>query len=142
MLSRSQAGVLWAHNDSGDRPRVLRASAPTARLLADVAVTGAESFDWEDIARRAARDALLLGDIGDNLAQRATVVVYRVARAARRRRRTATAPAQRYELRYADGAHDAEALLRRSLQRRARRRHEELQRPLAASTSPSPRRAP
>ena len=57
VLSRSQRGVLWTHNDSGDSPRLL-AVGLDGRLLADVAVTGAEAFDWEDIAaepRRALR---------------------------------------------------------------------------------------
>ena len=76
VLSRTQPGVLWAHNDSGDSPRLL-AVARDGRLLAEVAVTGAESFDWEDIA--ATRGALLVGDIGDNVGQRDAVSVYRVA---------------------------------------------------------------
>jgi hypothetical protein len=109
VLSRSQPGVLWTHNDSGDRPRVLAVRAD-GRLLADVAVSGAAAFDWEDIAT--SRGALLLADIGDNLAQRESVDVYRVpephlgAVAV-----TATAPATRRTLRYADGPRDAETLL-------------------------------
>ncbi len=110
-LSRSRPGVLWALNDSGDIPRVLALSA-TGRLLADVAVSGAENFDWEDIAATrgaGSAPALLIGDIGDNLAQRPTVAVYRVPEP--RAGAATTAPAQHYELRYADGAHDAEALM-------------------------------
>jgi hypothetical protein len=111
VLSRTQRGVLWTHNDSGDRPRVL-AVAASGRLLADVTVAGAQNVDWEDIA--AARGMLLLGDIGDNLAQRPSIVVYRVAepRAGGGATVTSTAPASRIELRYPDGPRDAEALLR------------------------------
>jgi hypothetical protein len=114
VLSRSKPRVLWTHNDSGDRARVL-AIAPNGRLLADVAVAGAENVDWEDIAIGPAAeggDALYVGDIGDNSATRPEVVVYRVPEP-----RiaggvpSATAPAQRLTLRYPDGAHDAEALL-------------------------------
>ena len=111
VLSRSQRGVLWTHNDSGDRPRVL-AVGLDGRLLADVALTNAEAFDWEDIA--AAPGALYVGDIGDNLDQRESIVVYRVAEP--RVRGASPSPgaaqAQRIELRYPDGARDAEALLR------------------------------
>ncbi len=110
VLSRSQRGVLWTHNDSGDRPRVL-AVGLDGRLLADVTLTNADAFDWEDIA--AGRDALYAGDIGDNLDQRESIVVYRIAEP---RVRGGAAPgatqAQRIELRYPDGARDAEALLR------------------------------
>ncbi len=111
VLSRSQRGVLWTHNDSGDSPRVL-AVGLDGRLLADVAVTGAEAFDWEDIA--ASRGALYIGDIGDNVPQRDAVVVYRVAEPGVRdgAAPVKTAPAGRIELRYPDGRRDAEALLR------------------------------
>ena len=51
VLSRSQPGVLWAHNDSGDRARVF-ALRPNGSVLADLDVPGAEAVDWEDIAIR------------------------------------------------------------------------------------------
>jgi hypothetical protein len=106
VLSRSRRGVLWAHNDSGDSPRLL-AFKTSGAPVAEVMLEGAENFDWEDIA--IGRDgALLVGDIGDNLGQRDSVVVYRVAEP----RTSGTVPvAARYELRYPDGAHDAEALI-------------------------------
>jgi hypothetical protein len=110
VLSRSQRGVLWTHNDSGDRPRVL-AVGIDGHLLADVTLTNADAFDWEDIAAGPA--TLYVGDIGDNLDQRESIVVYRIAEP---HVRGGDAPAatrsRRIELRYADGARDAEALLR------------------------------
>jgi hypothetical protein len=110
-LSRLQANVLWTHNDSGDTARVF-AIDTAGKLLAQLTVPGAEAVDWEDIAV-GPRGDLYLADIGDNLAKRPSVVVYRVpepkvtgsAGAAQ------TGPATRYELRYPDGARDAEALL-------------------------------
>ncbi len=113
VASRSQKGVLWTHNDSGDRARVL-AVAPDGRALADVAVAGAENVDWEDIALGPAPkgdDALYVGDIGDNEAQRSSVVVYRIDEPRVAEGRPQRAPAQRLTLTYRDGAHDAEALL-------------------------------
>jgi hypothetical protein len=113
-VSRSQHGVLWTHNDSGDRARVL-AFTTRGRLLADLAVPNATNVDWEDLAigpgpRRG--DALYLADIGDNLRQRPEVVVYRVAEPhVPARSGGATSRARRLALRYPDGAHDAEALL-------------------------------
>ena len=105
VLSRSHRGVLWTHNDSGDRARLLAIST-TGRLLGELEVTGAENYDWEDIAM-GPKDRLYVGDIGDNLQQRTQIAVYRVAA----RSLSGTAPAERLTLRYPDGAHDAEALL-------------------------------
>jgi hypothetical protein len=117
--------VLWTHNDSGDRPRVL-AVAADGRLLGDVALMGAENVDWEDIAigRRPPGDAgarraatatdgvLLVGDVGDNLAQRASIAVYRAAEPrVGGAGASTTAAASRIALRYPDGPRDAEALL-------------------------------
>lgn len=114
VMSHSHAGVLWTHNDSGDSPRVL-ALAPDGRLLGDVAVTGAANFDWEDIAigrEPDGRDALYLGDIGDNAAARSAVVVYRVPEPPLvGGAPSSTEPAERFTLRYPDRAHDAEALM-------------------------------
>lgn len=115
VLSRTQRGVLWTHNDSGDAARVF-ALAADGRVRAELAVPGAKNVDWEDIAiggAGGAGDTLYIGDIGDNLAQRAQIVVYAVSepRLGDRRRSGVTAPARRISLRYADGARDAEALL-------------------------------
>lgn len=113
-LSPDQPGVLWAHNDSGDRARVF-ALRPDGTPLADLDVPGADAVDWEDIAigpasPGASARALYLGDIGDNAAARSGIDVYRVAEP-RLPATGTTAPATRLRLRYPDGAHDAETLL-------------------------------
>ncbi len=113
VLSRAQKSVLWTHNDSGDRARVL-AVASDGRALAEVAVAGAENVDWEDVALGPGSnggDALYLGDIGDNEAQRSSVVVYRIDEPRIAAGRRQSAPAERFTLRYRDGAQDAEALI-------------------------------
>jgi hypothetical protein len=114
VLSRSQARVLWTHNDSGDRARVF-AVAPNGRLRADITVTGAENDDWEDIAlgpAPGAGDALYIGDIGDNKQERSAVVVYRASEPrVGGGAPSASVPAQPLRLRYPDGAQNAEALL-------------------------------
>jgi hypothetical protein len=104
-LALSRSGTLWAHNDSGDGPRVF-ALDRRGRLQREVAVTGAEAIDWEDIAVRGR--TIYVGDIGDNLAARPNVTVYRFAEPPPG---VTTVAAQRIDLRYADGAHDAETLL-------------------------------
>jgi len=107
VLSRSQPGVLWTHNDSGDRARVF-ALRPNGSVLADLDVPGAEAVDWEDIAIRGKE--LYVGDIGDNNRERASVDVFRFAEP-QVPATGSTAPATRLTLRYPDGAHDAETLL-------------------------------
>jgi len=109
--SRTQRGLLWSHDDSGAGPELygLRTDGSVA---ARPQVTGAEAFDWEDIATGPAPGGgalLYVGDIGDNAAARSTIDVYRVAEP--KVGAVATAPADRLTLRYPDRPHDAEALL-------------------------------
>jgi hypothetical protein len=105
VASRARPGVFWAHNDSGDSPRIF-ALGRDGGQLAEVAITGAEHVDWEDIAIRGT--TLFVGDIGDNTAQRPEIAVYRIAEPPAG---ATSAAAERIALRYPDGAHDAEALL-------------------------------
>lgn len=110
VLSSSQPGVLWSHNDSGDRPRIFALRASDAHVLASLDVPGAQAVDWEDIAVGPGGD-LLLGDIGDNDAKRADVVVYRIPEPDLSTHPATTAPASAITLAYPDGAHNAETLL-------------------------------
>jgi hypothetical protein len=119
--SRRNPGLLWTHNDSGDEPFVycidLKAAACGAWR-----VTGADAWDWEDMAAgpgpRAGEPYLYLGDIGDNLNQRTEIIVYRIPEPAAggagpvptKAAPAATAPAEVLRLRYPDGPHNAEAL--------------------------------
>ena len=110
-LSRRHQAVVWTHNDSGDEARLF-AVGSEGRTLATLTLAGVEARDWEALA--AGRDdrgrpALFVGDIGDNQGVWPDVSVYRVAEPAQLR--DATVPAVRYRLRYADGSHNAEALL-------------------------------
>ena len=114
VASRQVAGRYWTHNDSDDGA-VLYCLDDRARSCGSWTVTGAEAFDWEDIAAgpgpRADTPYLYVGDIGDNLAVRPSIVVYRVPEPAAGAAPGPTAPAEALTLRYPDGAHDAEALL-------------------------------
>lgn len=98
-LVRTRGGF-WATNDSGDAPRIFQ-FAPDGRVRREVAVGGAEHVDWEDLAIRGR--TLFIGDIGDNLAQRSEIAIYRM--------RETDTTATKLTLRYPDGPHDAEALL-------------------------------
>jgi hypothetical protein len=104
-VSRTDPDVLWAHNDSGDSPRIFamdRTGAPITTVDLDVAT----ATDWEDLAIDGAD--LWLGDIGDNQRARPSITVHRVAEPALDATR---ATAESFELHYPDGAHDAEALM-------------------------------
>lgn len=111
VASRAHAGTWWVHNDSGDAARVY-ALDDGGRLRAAVTLDGAIAADWEDVAASGtgADAALWLGDIGDNFALRAELLVWRLPEpdpAAG----DATVPATKLRLAYADGPRDAEALL-------------------------------
>ena len=76
-VSRTQPGVYWSHNDSGDGPNLYAIDA-SGRLLATFQIGGAEARDWEDMASgpcigdlapagaAAPPVCLYLADIGDN----------------------------------------------------------------------------
>lgn len=71
-------GIFWTLNDSGGEPCVF-ALDPQGRTRAKVRLRDAANIDWEDIAigRTASGDArLYVGDIGDNLGVRPSIVIY------------------------------------------------------------------
>lgn len=80
VASRKNNGVLWVHNDSGDRAHFF-ALNKKGRLLGIYNLQDAEAIDWEDIAIApdpiSGGDYLYLGDTGDNNRSRATITVYR-----------------------------------------------------------------
>jgi hypothetical protein len=117
-VSRDNAGVLWAHNDSGDSARVF-AMTTSGQHLGSFTVGGATAVDWEDMAigpgPQAGRRYLYLADIGDNDHVRASIVVYRVPELAVSVQQPpgdgqVLAGVEALVLQYPDGAHDAEAL--------------------------------
>ncbi len=117
VASRKNADVLWLHNDSGDKPRIF-ATRANGVALTQVALTGADALDWEDIALgpgpKAGASYLYLGDIGDNERKRARVQIYRVEEPglnAAGEAPSQSITADRIDVTFEDGAHDAETLL-------------------------------
>jgi hypothetical protein len=92
-------------NDSGGLPLVYVIDPRTGATIGTTTYTGSVT-DTEALAV-AGRDQVWVGDIGDNLAQRSSVQVYRIPVGPGNR----TVHATRYDLVYPDGAHDAESLL-------------------------------
>jgi hypothetical protein len=118
VVGRTNPGVLWVHNDSGDEP-FLYAVNTQGDLLATARVTGAQARDWEDIAAgpgpKAGLAYLYVGDIGDNAGRYPSVTIYRVKEPRvdpnGRQQEIKTEPAEAISLVYADGPRDAETLL-------------------------------
>ena len=119
VVSRRNASVLWAHNDSGAGPDVYALGEAGTNLGRYRLQGGATAIDWEDMALgRGPEDGvdyLYLGDIGDNAGKRADIRVYRAPEPAVTAAGPATdgtiADVERLTLTYADGPHDAETLL-------------------------------
>jgi hypothetical protein len=88
-VSRTNPGVVWSHNDSGNEP-LLYALDLSGRLLGTTRVRNAANLDWEDMsagpcpravaetARQGDRagSCLYIGDIGDNRWRRPELTVY------------------------------------------------------------------
>jgi hypothetical protein len=107
----------YTHNDSDTAPEIFAVSRG-GETHATLKVAGARNYDWEDVARGpgdGGAPALFIGDIGDNGKVRKTIDVYRIPEpeidASAKGIKGETGPAERFELEYPDGAHDAETLL-------------------------------
>ncbi len=115
VASRSQPGVIWTLNDSGNAPW-LYAVDSAGGTLGTFRVTGAGNFDWETLTSSPCPTGhcLVIGDIGDNPETRPSVLLYRVPEPAITSRSAselgATAPADTVRVRYPDGPHDIEAI--------------------------------
>ncbi|MCC7205210.1 MAG: hypothetical protein IT441_09030 [Phycisphaeraceae bacterium] len=133
--SAANPGLLWTHNDSGNapclyligldgrnrgtyRPQITRQTRfyPALERGEPAQV---KNVDWEDIAgfSRDGRNYLLIGDIGDNDAGRASVMLYLVEEPVLRPAPAPPPPPNaplgviaRYEVVYQDGPHNAESL--------------------------------
>ncbi|UJR78198.1 hypothetical protein [Sandaracinus amylolyticus] len=124
VASRAHPGVLWAHNDSGDGPRLFAIDAEAGASRGEWLLEGASARDWEDIAIEViegAPDRLWIGDVGDNGARngrvppRDSVIVLRVDEPEPLPEQEAQEAArplayQTIVLRYPDRPRDAEAI--------------------------------
>jgi hypothetical protein len=107
-VSRRTPGILWSHNDSGHDTTLFAIDA-TGVVRGRVRVP-VETRDWEDISSARCPDGtcLLIADIGDNRHVRDSLPIYRVPEPAVDDAETARP--ERFEARYDDGPHNAEAL--------------------------------
>jgi hypothetical protein len=119
-VSRTQQGVVWSHNDSGDGPN-LYAIDPSGRLLAIIPVANADAIDWEDMASgpcpapfQAATTStcLYVADSGDNDRVRKELTVYVIVEPslAATDAKPRAVMAQSFRYRYPDQPDDCEAI--------------------------------
>ena len=106
--SRRFRDVFWSHNDS-DHP-VLYAISADGSVSGRVPLAGASVVDWEAIAVSPCDggNCLYVADIGDNGMNRRNIAIYRTHEPSPSDR--TTAPADRIDGVYPEGAQDAEAL--------------------------------
>lgn len=101
--------VFWSHGDSGNEARLFAFDSSGAALGAPV-VTGAKNRDWEALAAGPCPQGMCLyiGDVGDNMARRKTVMMYRIPEPSLTD--SVTAPAEQVEITYSDEANDVEGI--------------------------------
>lgn len=106
-------GVYWAHNDSGDTPRIFAIRA-NGTVVGEYAITGASANDWEDIAvapcPEGGGSCIVIGDVGDNPSTRTSVDLYRV-REPMTLEMNGNLAATRFRVRYPSGAMNCEAIV-------------------------------
>ncbi len=118
VASRKFPGVLWVHNDSGDKPRIF-AIDTSGQTLGSVLLAGKKAYDWEDIAigpgPQPEVDYLYIGDIGDNFARRSFKSIFRIAEpdVAKLKEKGSLTLHQidTIRFRFSDGPRDSETLL-------------------------------
>lgn len=108
--SRVHPGIYWTHNDSDDGPYVFAVDSRTGKTVATITMRGVgEPRDVEGISIGPDGD-IYVGDIGDNLdGSWNHVWIYRFPEP--KALRDATVTATQYDVKYADGARNAEALM-------------------------------
>lgn len=117
VASRNNAEILWTHNDSGNEPKIYAVST-SGKVIGEWVIDGARNRDWEDIAigpgPKEGVNYLYVGDIGDNQAVHASLDIYRFPEPAINSDNSVSDTirnAEKINLKYPDGARDAETLL-------------------------------
>ncbi|MET7859151.1 WD40 repeat domain-containing protein [Streptomyces sp. NPDC005318] len=108
--SRAHPGIYWTHNDSEDGPYVYAVDSRTGKTVATITMRGVGApRDVEAISLGPDGD-LYVGDIGDNLnGGWDHVWIYRFPEP--KVLKDATVRATQFDVKYADGARNAEALM-------------------------------
>lgn len=80
VASRRNVDLYYTHNDSGGKP-IVYVLDRTGRIVAEIRLVGAVNRDWEDIGLAPGGSVetfdVCVADIGDNLARRSEIEIYR-----------------------------------------------------------------
>jgi hypothetical protein len=106
-VSRTRPGLAYTVNDSGDEARVLTVSMRSGAVVGETQLSGVEAVDVEALAP-APGGRLVVGDIGDNGADRESVELYVIAEPGPG---DADVVPRLVSLSYPGGPRDAEALV-------------------------------
>jgi hypothetical protein len=118
VAGRLNPDIFWVHNDSGDEARIF-AIDKKAELIGELKINGAQNYDYEDIGIGpgpvAGASYIYIGDFGDNEAVRKHITIYRIPEPQIDSFGKApfigqSAKADVINLKYSDGARDAEAM--------------------------------
>lgn len=115
-LSRATPNLVWTHDDSKGTPILYAADLVTGKRRGAIRVTGTQNEDWEDIASFTldGKAWLMVGDVGDNDAERTTVQLHVLAEPAADRLKPGVVvdvqPAYTIRFRYSDGPRDCESV--------------------------------
>ena len=79
--SRLHSGVMWVHNDSGDKARLYALQLSNCAVVGELTLRDVSARDFEGLATGVdarGRPVLWVGDIGDNRDSWSDVSIYRV----------------------------------------------------------------
>ncbi|WP_330240084.1 WD40 repeat domain-containing protein [Streptomyces sp. NBC_00525] len=108
--SRAHAGIYWTHNDSDDGPYVFAVDSRTGKTVATITMKGVGSPRDVEAISLGPDGNLYVGDIGDNLnGSWDHVWIYRFPEP--KVLKDATIRATQFDVKYADGPRNAEALM-------------------------------
>nr|WSW67628.1 esterase-like activity of phytase family protein [Streptomyces sp. NBC_00995] len=108
--SRAHPGIYWTHNDSDDGPYVFAVDSRTGKTVARITMKGVGAPRDVEAISLGPDGNLYVGDIGDNLnGSWDHVWIYRFPEP--KRLRDQVVRATQFDVKYADGARNAEALM-------------------------------
>ncbi|WP_030975529.1 hypothetical protein [Streptomyces sp. NRRL S-1824] len=109
-VSRAHPGIYWTHNDSDDGPYIYAVDSRTGRTVATITMRGVGAPRDVEAISLGPDGNLYVGDIGDNLnGSWDHVWIYRFREP--KVLKDATVRATQFDVKYADGARNAEALM-------------------------------
>ncbi len=113
-MSIRYPGMLWTHNDSGDKPQLYLIDT-AANHLRTFTVEDSQNRDWEDIAvgrdKATGISRIFIADIGDNLSVYDHGRIYVIDEPATSTPDSTLKPGGRILFRYPDGKRDAETIM-------------------------------